>query len=228
MFEAAFIADAQSEPIATVSTTAHVTRRAGSGLCAEPKAQIAPEMMPDQRRQQREGTGEAEVALHARPIRRATIAPTNVFSALANSWSSEKPLRRPKSFTTLSESAPTNPPRAATTDERGRDEAEAPSRGGHERGAGEARRRARPRDRARRSRRQRAKAERRERAPAVERADLRAERVGQRRAEGRDERDRGQAEQQERRRHEAVRDDVGGAAPSLVAPAPTPAAALRR
>ncbi len=45
-FEAAFIADAQSEPIATVSTTAHVTRRAGSGLCAEPKAQMAPEMMP--------------------------------------------------------------------------------------------------------------------------------------------------------------------------------------
>ena len=46
MFEAAFIAEAQSEPIATVSTTAHVTRRAGSGLCAEPKAQTAPETIP--------------------------------------------------------------------------------------------------------------------------------------------------------------------------------------
>ena len=45
-FEAAFIAEAQSDPMATVSITAQVTRRAGSGLCAEPKAQIAPEMMP--------------------------------------------------------------------------------------------------------------------------------------------------------------------------------------
>ncbi len=38
--------DAQSEPIATVRTTAHVTRRAGSGLCADPNAQIAPDTMP--------------------------------------------------------------------------------------------------------------------------------------------------------------------------------------
>ena len=46
MFDAAFMADAQSDPIATVRTTAQVTRRAGSGLCAEPKAQIAPETIP--------------------------------------------------------------------------------------------------------------------------------------------------------------------------------------
>src|SRR3954469_15967105 len=46
MFEAAFIAEAHSEPTATVRTTAHVTRRAGSGLCADPKAQIAPETIP--------------------------------------------------------------------------------------------------------------------------------------------------------------------------------------
>src|ERR1700693_1903911 len=46
MFEAAFIAEAQSEPIATVRTTAHVTRRDGLGLCADPKAQTAPEPVP--------------------------------------------------------------------------------------------------------------------------------------------------------------------------------------
>src|SRR5450432_3216286 len=46
MFEAAFIAEAHSEPIATVNTTAQVMRRDGSGLCAEPKAHTAPEMMP--------------------------------------------------------------------------------------------------------------------------------------------------------------------------------------
>jgi len=46
MFEAAFIAEAHSEPTATVRITAHVTRRDGSGLCADPKAQIAPETMP--------------------------------------------------------------------------------------------------------------------------------------------------------------------------------------
>jgi hypothetical protein len=32
MFDAAFIADAQSEPMATVRTIGHVIRRAGSGL----------------------------------------------------------------------------------------------------------------------------------------------------------------------------------------------------
>src|SRR6266496_4036162 len=37
MLEAAFMADAQREPMATVKTTAHVTRRPGSGLWAEPK-----------------------------------------------------------------------------------------------------------------------------------------------------------------------------------------------
>ena len=46
MFDAAFIAEAQSEPTATVRTTAHVRRRAGSGLWAEPKAQTAPETIP--------------------------------------------------------------------------------------------------------------------------------------------------------------------------------------
>ena len=46
MLEAAFIADAHRDPMAIVSTTAQVTRRAGSGLCADPKAQTAPETMP--------------------------------------------------------------------------------------------------------------------------------------------------------------------------------------
>ena len=35
-----------SDPMATVSTTAQVTRLAGSGLCADPKAQTAPETIP--------------------------------------------------------------------------------------------------------------------------------------------------------------------------------------
>ena len=39
--------EAQREPTATVNTTAHVTRRAGSGLCADPNAQTAPEMIPN-------------------------------------------------------------------------------------------------------------------------------------------------------------------------------------
>src|ERR1051326_3667052 len=38
--------DAQSEPRTTVRMTEAVTARVGSGLCAEPHAQIAPEMMP--------------------------------------------------------------------------------------------------------------------------------------------------------------------------------------
>ena len=46
MFDAAFIAEAHSEPMATVSTIGHVIRRAGSGLCADPKAQTAPERIP--------------------------------------------------------------------------------------------------------------------------------------------------------------------------------------
>ena len=46
MLDAAFITEAHSDPIATVRTTAHVTRLDGSGLWADPKAQIAPETIP--------------------------------------------------------------------------------------------------------------------------------------------------------------------------------------
>jgi hypothetical protein len=37
---------AHSDPSATAATTDQVTARAGSGLCAEPKAHTAPETMP--------------------------------------------------------------------------------------------------------------------------------------------------------------------------------------
>src|SRR5215813_11729720 len=46
MFDAAFMAEAHSDPIATVRTTAPVSRRAGSGLWTDPNAQIAPDTMP--------------------------------------------------------------------------------------------------------------------------------------------------------------------------------------
>ena len=46
-FEAALRNDAQSEPSTTVMTTEAVTARVGSGLCAEPHAHTAPEMMPN-------------------------------------------------------------------------------------------------------------------------------------------------------------------------------------
>src|SRR3954447_15498029 len=45
-FDAALRNDAQSEPSTTVRMTDAVTARAGSGLCAEPHAHTAPEMMP--------------------------------------------------------------------------------------------------------------------------------------------------------------------------------------
>jgi hypothetical protein len=45
-FEAAFMKLAQSEPRMTVSTTEALRLREGSGLCTEPKAQMAPETMP--------------------------------------------------------------------------------------------------------------------------------------------------------------------------------------
>jgi len=45
-FEAALRKLAQSEPRAIVASTERVKAREGSGLCTEPKAQIAPETMP--------------------------------------------------------------------------------------------------------------------------------------------------------------------------------------
>ena len=169
----------------------------------------------DERGQQRERPRQAQVALHA-PSRSATIAPTKVFRALANSWSSENPARRPKSLMALSEIAPTKPPTAASTAPAAETTERPKAAAGHERRSQRRGRGARPGDGPGRPGRQRAERQRRYRAAPVERPDLGPERVGERGAEGRRERGQRKAEEHQGHGNDAVGDDVRGAAAPLV------------
>ena len=94
---------------------------------------------PDEGRQQRERPRQPHVVPHASrthfasrtlpqgrpaPRRSATIAPTNVFRALANSWSSRKPNRAPMAAMTLSASGAEEPARGDRGDGAGGRDAE--------------------------------------------------------------------------------------------------------
>src|SRR4029079_1007915 len=91
---------AHSEPSATVSTTDQVSWRAGSGLCTEPKAHTAPEMMPSSggssvngraswtytaRLERAHGVAAAEEAVAVVVVMRLPIAQSNIERAAAMS-----------------------------------------------------------------------------------------------------------------------------------------------